>query len=303
MDLLKTMRAFVFVVEEGGFAAASRALGVSAPAVTKYVQQLETHLGVQLLLRSTRQVAATDAGNAFFADCKALLQATDAAINAVTHAKDEVRGSLRVNAPMSFGTAHLAPLVAAFMARHPDLKIELVLNDRRVDPIAEGFDVSLRIAEIEESTSLAVRPLATARRIMCASSRYLSDHGPLLHPADLLQHRCLHYGYQHSGQRWRMLGPDGEEAYAVNCTYWSNNGNALRTAALAHQGVTLLPTFIVGRDLQEGRLKRVLPEYEVSDLNVHIVYARHRHLMRNVLAFTDYIGEQLSGTPTWDQAI
>jgi DNA-binding transcriptional LysR family regulator len=300
MDLYQTMRAFAAVVDEGGFAPAARSLGVSPPAVTRYVQQLEIELGVQLLARSTRRVTPTDAGRAFYAASRRALDATAEALATVRGVGEELGGGLRVNAPMSFGTRHLAPMVAAFMARHPRLRIELALNDRFVDLIAEGFDVSIRIAQPEQTTALIARELAPARRVLCAAPEYLDRVGWPAAPEQLAAHRCLHYGYQQTGSRWRLKGPAGDRSYAVNCVFWSNNGEALRAAAVAGQGIALLPTFIVGGDLQEGGLLRVLPEYEVPMLSIHAVFPRHRHGSRNVDAFVTFVAEQMAGLPPWE---
>jgi DNA-binding transcriptional LysR family regulator len=189
------------------------------------------------------------------------------------------------------------------MCRHPQLRVELSLNDRFVDLIAEGFDVSLRISEPEHVTALMTRVLAPARRVLCAAPGYLDTAGILTEPGQLAAHRCLHYGYQQSGSRWLLSGPGGRRAWAVNCVFWSNNGEALRAAALAGQGVVLLPTFIVGGDLQEGNLIRVLPEYQVEDLSIQAVYARHRHASRSVTAFVDFVTEQMKGVPPWDLVV
>ena len=300
LDLHRAMETYVAVVDEEGFAAAARRLRVSPPAVTRTIQLLEAHLSAQLLLRSTRRVVPTDRGWLFYHRARQALEAAAAAVNAVAPGEEKLSGRIKVNAPMSFGIHYLAPLVCSFMNLNPEVQVELVLNDRMVDPMEEGFDLSIRIAEPFSATSLVSRTLAPANRVVCASPAYLADRGTPLLPADLTEHRCLHYGYQVAGQRWQLAGPEGIEHVAVNCVLWSNNGDVLRTAALAGQGITLLPTFIVGGELQNGTLIRLLPDYQVPGLEIQAVYARHPYLERRVLGLIDLLADRLSGRPGWD---
>lgn len=302
-DLLTGMRAFVQVVDTGTFAGAARALGVSRPALTKYIAGLEQQLGTQLLVRSTRRTSLTPAGRTFHPRAVAVLEQADEAVQSVTEASRALRGTLRVNAPMSFGHLHLADAVAAFLADHPDLQLELVLNDRFVDLIAEGFDVSVRIAEPEFATSLVVEPLTSTARLLCASPDYLAGAPPLEQPRDLQQHRCLYYGYQASGHVWQLEGPRGPDtrrhSVPVRCALWSNNGEVLRKVTLRGQGVALLPTFIVGGDLAEGSLVRVLPDYALSPLTVHVLHARHQNLSARVRAFVAHLKAWFAGRSSW----
>jgi DNA-binding transcriptional LysR family regulator len=289
MDMLMRMRAFARVVEDGTFAAAARSLGVSRSALTKYVASLEAELDVQLLRRSTRQVTVTAAGRAFYDQAVGVLEQADAAMRSVSESRADLRGRLRVNAPMTFGAMHLADAVAEFMARHPQVEVELVLNDRFVDLIEEGFDVSVRVAAPDHQTSLILEPLAAAERVLCAAPAYLAKAPALAAPEHLRDHRCLFYGYQSSGSGWRLNGPDGVRSVAVRCVMWSNNGEVLRRAARAGQGITLLPTFIVGDDLDAGALQRVLPEWGLAPLTVHALYARHRSVSPRVRAFVAHL--------------
>lgn len=300
MNLFDGMRAFTRVVEAGGFAAAARDMGVARSVVHKHVLKLEDTLGTQLLRRSTRQVSTTETGHAFYMRCMQILAETDAAIAQVKELQDEPRGALRINAPMSFGTLQLAPLVGEFMARYPEVHVELALNDRFVDPIEEGFDLSIRISAPRTFTSLITREICPARLVLCASSAYLADRGEPAAPEDLLQHRCLHYGYQESGLRWLLTRGGKDISVAINCAMWSNNGEALAQAALRHQGIALLPTFIVGAWLQSGELRTVLTEYAPAPLQVTALYPRHRHLSSKVALFLELLESQLGQNPHWD---
>jgi len=303
MDRFTGIKAFIRVVESGGFAAAGREMGLSRSVVNKHVIALERELGTQLLTRSTRQVTPTETGQAFYDRCVGILGELEEAISAVTELQEKPYGNLRINAPMSFGTLHLSPLVADFMARYPEVHVELVLNDRFVDPIEEGFDVTVRIGEPRVSTSLVVAEIVDTKRVLCASPAYLDAEGEPVHPVELRQHRCLHYGYQESGGRWRLQSKEGEQSYAINCVMWSNNGEVLRDAAVRDQGIALLPTFIVGGELQEGCLRTLLTDHAPPPIALTMLYPRHRHLSTKVRFFVDMVRERFSERPYWDLVV
>lgn len=300
MDRLESMRAFTKVVENSGFAAAAREMGLSRSVVNKSVIGLENELGAQLLRRSTRQVTPTDLGLAFYDRCIQILNDFEEAVASVKELHEHPQGNLRINAPMSFGTLHLSSIAAEYMKQYPEVHVELVLNDRFVDPIEEGFDITLRIGEQTPSTSLITRSIAPAKRVICASPGYLADLVEPSEPGELRAHRCLHYGYQTSGSQWRLAGPDGERSYAINCVMWSNNGEALREAAIQDQGIALLPTFIVGEALQEGRLRTILPEYSPTEISLCALYPRHRHLSAKVRLFVEMLEARFGDRPYWD---
>ncbi len=300
MDKFDSMRAFTKVVEANGFAAAARLMGLSRSVVNKSVINLENELGTRLLNRSTRKVTPTETGLAFYDRAVEILGGLDEAIASITELQDRPIGNLRVNAPMSFGTLHLSPVVAEFMARHPDVHVELMLNDRRIDPIEEGFDVTLRVAEATPSTSLIAREIVSAKRVLCASPDYLNEAGEPSHPTDLKHHRCLHYGYLSSGSQWRLIGPDSDRSYAIHCVMWSNNGEVLKDAAASHQGIALLPTFIVGAALQQGLLRTVLHEYAPPAITLCALYPRHRHLSAKVQLFVELLHKRFGDRPYWD---
>ncbi len=300
MGTLDGIRAFVRVVEAGGFAAAARDMGLSRSVVNRHVIQLENELGTQLLRRSTRQVTPTETGMAFYDRCRQILSELDEAIGAVAELQDAPTGHLRVNAPMSFGTLHLSHAVADYMSRYPDVHVELMLNDRFVDPLEEGFDVTVRAGEPQVSTSLMTREIAPVRRVVCASPAYLEARGEPLHPNDLRHHRCLHYGYQASGIHWRLRGPDGDRSVSIGCVMWSNNGEVLKDAAVNDQGVVLLPTFVVGEALQLGQLRTILPDYQPPQVMLCALYPRHRHLSAKVRLFVDLLVDRFRDRPYWD---
>ncbi|MGC3874835.1 LysR family transcriptional regulator [Halomonas sp. GXIMD04776] len=300
MDRFAGIRAFTRVVEAGGFAAAAREMNLSRSVVNKAVINLEQELGIQLLRRSTRQVTPTDTGMAFYNRCRQILSDLDDAISSVTSLQGEPAGNLRVNAPMSFGTHHLSRVIAEYMALYPKVHVELVLNDRVIDPIEEGFDVTLRIGTPQATTSLVTRELVVARRVLCASPGYLQRWGEPPVPTELNTHRCLHYGYLDSGSRWRLRGPEGEQSYAINCVMWANNAEPLRDAAINHQGIAMLPTFIAGEALQSGQLRTLLVDYPPSDITLSALYPRHRHLSTKVSMLVDLLSLRFGAHPYWD---
>lgn len=296
MDKFESMRAFVQVVNSGGFAAAAREMGLSRSAVNKLVIALENELGVQLLHRSTRVVTPTETGLAFHQRCVEILASLEEAERAVTLLHGEPRGKLRVNAPMSFGTMHLAPALADFLAQYPDLEVQLTLNDRFIDPIEEGFDLTVRIARLQETASLIVHPLTSARRVLCAAPSYLAAHGTPTHPDQLRHHSCLHYGQLAVEDQWVLIGPEGEQTISVTGVLCSNNGEVLRDAAVRGLGITLLPLFIVGTELQQGTLQTVLPDYHPPELSIVAIYPVNRHLSTKVRLLVDFLQERF-GTP------
>jgi DNA-binding transcriptional LysR family regulator len=218
----------------------------------------------------------------------------------VTELQERPAGKLRMNSPMSFGIQHLAPVVAEFMAEHPDIEVEVILNDRFVDPIEEGYDITLRIAEPVYLTSLASREIGPARRVLCASPGYLDIHGEPEDPKQLKDHRCLQYGYSGTMTGWRLTGPAGDQNYSINAVLCSNNGDVLKSAALKDQGIALLPTFIVGDALQEGSLRTVLPQHTPSELTLSALYPRNRHLSTKIRLFLDLLESRFGGRPHWD---
>ena len=232
MDKLEAMNAFVKVVALGSYSEAGRALGLTRSAVSKAVMELEQLLGARLLDRTTRRVSATEAGLAYYESCVDILARVEETEMQVSRLHDEPTGVLKINAPMSFGSLYLGPLVGEFMSIHANLKIELTLNDRFIDPIEEGVDVTVRIGILADS-SLIARRLAPARRVLVAAPSYLKKFGAPRGPDDLMQHRCLNYGHTTTLQRWRLTKDGHTINLAINSVLCSNNGDVLRAAALA----------------------------------------------------------------------
>jgi len=300
MDKFAALRAFVAVVEEEGFASAARAMGQSRSAVNRMVILLEDELGVQLLNRTTRQISPTANGAAFYEQAKSILDALESAEQDARKTQSEATGQLRINAPMSFGTMHLGPAIADFMARHPNLRIELHLNDRIVDIIEEGYDLAIRISEPREDTLLVDFRISEMRLVICAAPAYLAQHGEPRHASELKHRPCLHYGHLPGANLWRLAGPRFRGGVHVNAVLCSNNGQVLRDAAVHGMGIALLPTFIVGRELQAGRLVTILNDYAPPKVMLTAIYPPTRHLSVKIRLFTDFLVERFGGRPYWD---
>lgn len=289
MDKLDSIYAFTQVVQAGSFAAAARKMNVGRSAVNKMVIALESQLQVQLLHRSTRKVTPTPTGMAFYEKSVQILADLEDAELSVSQLQAEPRGLLRINAPMTFGTMYLAPLVAEFMALYPQVQIQLTLEDRFVDAIAEGYDLLIRIAQPVESASLIVHPLVQTKSLLCASPDYLARRGIPQTPEDLQHHNCLLYGYYSEGRQWHLLGPEGETTIAVAGAFCSNNGEALAIAAVQGLGIARLPEFILEPYLTSQKLQIILPDYCLRALSIHIIYPVNRHLSTKVKLFTEFL--------------
>ena len=297
MDKFAAIHAFVQVVEAGGFAAAARDMGMSRSAVNKLVITLETELGVRLLQRSTRQVTPTATGTAFYERCLGILADLEEAEMAVSQAQAEPVGALRVNAPMTFGTLHLGPVIAEFMTQYPEVQVQLTLEDRFIDPLTEGFDLTLRIAQPEPTPRLVVHELAKLRCLLCAAPDYLEHHGHPTSAEDLRHHSCLAYGELTGRHEWVLDGPNGEIRINVNGAMCSNNGEVLRDAAIQGLGIVLLPQFIVQQGLKQGSLQEILSDYRLRELALCVMYPTNRHLSTKVQLLTRFLQERFGERP------
>jgi len=298
MNRLTAMNVFAHVVELQGFTAASDKLGISRAATSKHVQQLEAHLGARLLNRTTRRTSLTEIGTIYYERCKAILADVDEADSCARSSSAEPRGRLRVNAPMSFGTSHLGPAVAAYCRGHPHVQVSLELNDRMVDVVGEGFDVSIRIADLEDS-SLIARKIAPCHLVMCAAPDYLDRQGHPNVPQDLAIHQCLVYASAPAGDSWTFYGPDGRETVRVNGPVGANNGDILRIAAIEGLGVARLPTFMVNDDIRDGRLELILTEYELAQIGIYALFPSRRYLSEKVRTFVDFLLNYFANKSDW----
>ena len=297
MDRLRAMEVFVEVVRKNGFARAADALDTSPANVTRIIADLEARLGTRLLNRSSRKMSLTESGEALFERAKVIVDDM-AEIEAVAaSATLQPRGTLRINAPLSFGILQLAPLWPRFMQRYPDVELEVALSDRVVDIVEEGYDMAIRISRAGSSTH-AARKLSTSHNVVCASPAYLRAHGEPRVPADLRQHRCISYIYASSVGEWQFSDEQGQpHPVKISGALRTNNGDTARAAALAGAGIIWQPSFLIGADLRAGRLKQLLPGYRLPDTDILAVYPSRRHLSAKVRVMIDFLADAFKGTP------
>jgi len=290
MDRYRQIETFVHVVEAGSFVRAADALGTSKAAVSRGVLELETRLGARLLHRTTRRVALTEAGRAYFERARNLLAELAEADDAAAARAPVAAGLLRVNAPHTFGVQHLGPLWGAFLERHPKIELDITLTDRRIDLVDEGVDVAIRITRTPDE-SLAARLLARVRVVVCASPTYLARHGTPTCVAQLAEHAVVAYTYAPTGDVWHFDTPDGPAEVSTHTRMRVNNGDTCRAAALAHQGIIRLPYFVVADDLAQGRLVNLLAESTTAEVGVFAVYPARRQMSARVRALVDFLAE------------
>jgi DNA-binding transcriptional LysR family regulator len=298
MDTLTSMKVFTAVVETGSFAAASDRLDMSRAMTSKYVAHLEEHLGTRLLQRTTRKLTLTESGATYYERCVQILADISEAEEGALHLNETPRGTLRLTLPVSFGILHMGPVISDYMKQYPDVKVDILVTDRRVDLLEEGLDMAIRIGSLSES-GLVAKKFASDRVVVCGAPEYLKRHGTPKTPADLAKHNCLIYSYAAAGDEWKMDGPGGQHAVKVSGTLRATNGDMVKLAALGGVGLMRQPMFICGEDLRNGRLVEVLPEYKSYDLGIYAVYPSRKHLSAKVRSFVDFIADAFDLKSEW----
>ncbi|NLO79159.1 MAG: LysR family transcriptional regulator [Xanthomonadaceae bacterium] len=302
MDRFAAMQAFVAVVETGSFVRAGERLGLSATSVSRAVAALEAHLDVRLLYRTTRRVSLTDAGRTYYRYAVDLLADLAEAEAAVSADSRTASGVLRLSVPVTFGVLHLAPLLPRFRQQHPGLTLDLSLDDRITDLVEEGRDLAVRISRELLATTLVARPLTSTQLVVCAAPSYLARFGAPQSPEELGRHQCLLYSYADQAGQWAFRAPDGSVHHvAVKGVMIANNGDVLRLAALAGEGIVVQPSFIVGDDLLSGRLVPLLQDYALPPLKVYAVYPGRRHLPAKVRLFIEFLKAAWGEPPPWER--
>jgi len=302
LDRFKSLEVFARVAAAGSLSAAARALGLSQTMVTKHIGALEARLGTRLFHRSTRRLSITDAGRNYLESAERILAELDAADGAIAADRYEPRGLLRLNAPVSFGARQIAPLLSEFSRRHPSLKVELGLNDRLVDLAEEGWDLTVRVGVLNDS-SLIARRIAPCRLVLAAAPAYIEAHGRPRVAADLVQHNCLSYTLSRfAGAGHWTFGAGHETRIAVAGNLRANNGDALRAAAVAGQGIIYEPTFVVADDLKAGTLVAITLAEPAMELGgIYAVYLPERNPAAKVRVFIDFLVERFGLVPPWDR--
>lgn len=300
MDRLNGMTTFVEVVKMGSFTLAAEKLNLSRAQVSKTIMQLEAHLDTRLLNRTTRTISLNEIGQIYYERCLTILQDIDDIEGITRQQISKPKGSLRMSVPSSFGLLHLNEAIPEYIKQYPDVKIELSLADRFIDVIAEGFDLVIRIGELNDS-GLIARKVAPCRRVFCATPEYLKQHGNPLVPRDLINHNCLIYTNENSADTWTITGPEKTESVKITGPLCSDNGQILRDAALADLGIVIMPTFIVGDDIIRGDLQQILPGYYFPEISIYVVFPSRRYLSAKVRTFIDFLSDYFGETPAYDQ--
>lgn len=303
MDQLKAMEIFAEVARLRSFSAAARKLGLTRAMVSKQVLLLEEKLQARLLHRSTREVSLTDVGQAYLEPCMAAVAQAREAARVVAHAGMGLAGPLRIQAPSSFGSLWLANAVARFAAPHPQLAPMLYVDDALLDPIAHGFDLTIRVGGIPDSSALSLRPLAPCHGVLCASPAYLEKMGRPLDPEDLHRHRCLHFSHLTDGATWHFQRGAEQRSVRIHAAFTANNGLVLHQAALQGLGIVYSTTFLAWQALLDGSLIRVLNDWSVPLNHLSALYPASRQPSPKVRALIDFLVAEYQPVPPWDKAL
>ncbi len=297
---ISDLEIFARVARTGNMSAAGREMGLSPAVISKRISQLEDRLGARLFQRTTRHLTLTETGAGYFKRVVDILSLCEEAEDFVSRRNTKPRGVLKVTMPTTFARLHIAPYLGAFLARYPDIELDVHLTDRFTDIIRDGFDLAIRIGELEDS-SLVARKLATDNRFICASPAYLEQHGVPTSLADLDLHNCLSAGAQ---DVWRLEGPEGQRQIRTNGNIRSNSGELIRETLRSGLGLGLRSTWDVGALLKSGELKIVLPQYRgSSNLAIYAVYPCREFMPAKVNVLIEFLVELYGPEPYWDKGM
>ncbi len=303
MDRFENMNTFIRVVEAGSISGAADRLAVAKSAVSRRLKELEEHLGVELLHRTTRKMSLTDTGRAFYYQSVRIMEDLLEAELATSQAHGTLKGSLKIALPSTFGLMHMGQAINEFLKIHPQIEFDLDFNDREVDLMQEGFDLAVRIAILPDS-SLIARRFAPIKTIMCASPVYLEQKGLPQSPDELRAHQCLVYNLLRDYEYWQLTDSSGKEIKIKIHPYLkASTGEFLKDAAVKGQGIILLPTFIVYKEIECGTLVPLLQNYNLPEIDAYAIYPPTRHLSQRVRAFVDFLVKRFEGTPYWDSCL
>jgi len=297
---LSDIVAFVCVVQTGSFTAAAEQLNTSKSVISKYITRLEDRLSVKLLTRTTRRLTLTEIGQTFYDGVSIGIQAIDQAEEEVSYLQGKPRGTLKINAPLSFGTLHIAPILGEFQALYPEVNVDLRFDDKEVDMVKAGLDLTIRITEQLEGNFIA-RKIAPCRHAIVAAPSYVKAHGEPRFPKDLMNHNVITYQYQHSRWEWEFTDTNRKtKRVCVKGDIQMNNSLAIREAVIAGAGIARMPTFSVGDEIKSGRLIQLLPKYQLLELSIYCVFPDRNYMAPKLRAFIDFIVDRMQNKPPWD---
>jgi len=289
MDRLTEMEAFATVVDQGGFTDAAKKMGISKSAVSKHISSLEARLGARLLNRTTRRVSPTEIGLAYYDRARRVLSDAGEADALVASMQSAPAGLLRISVATDFGVNHLSPILGDFLQQFPDITVNMVLNNRYVELISEGFDMAIRMGDLEDS-SLRARKLTETQMRMIAAPSYFEKHGRPTRLDDLNSHKLLHYSNQASGNAWKITAPSGEERQIRSAGWLSvNDGQSLLNACIAGLGIAYLPSFLYANAMEQGQVVDVMPDLPIERTGIYAVYPPGRFTQPKVRAFIDFL--------------
>ena len=291
MDKMRSMEVFVQVVDAGNFSAAARALDMSTVMVSKHVAALETLVGARLLHRTTRSQSLSEIGERYVEQCRQILQLVREAETGAMAMRAAPRGTLKVSAPVAFGSQCLAPAMAEYLDRHPEVSLDLELSNRLSDVVEEGLDAAVRIGHLKD-TAMVARPLRPLQMIICAAPGYLKRHGTPRTPADLARHQCMNFTHWRHETRWRLAGPADADASPPACRMRSNNGEVLSHAAIEGLGVVMQAEAMLADEMARGRLVPILRGYWPTPRPMHLIYPRDRQSTPKLSSFVEFVVER-----------
>jgi DNA-binding transcriptional LysR family regulator len=293
MDRLQAMHLFVRVAELSSFSAVAQQMGLARSAVTRQIAALEQHLGIKLMVRSTRRLMLTSAGAAYLEKCRVILNLVEAAETGVAEERQTPRGMIRISLPLTYGLMRVAPILLDFARRYPEVQLDMDYTDRRVNLIEEAIDLSVRITSRLGATEIA-RRIGSSQLQAVASPAYLAEHGTPRHPSELIHHECLSYTTTaESKQTWSFEIDGVLTAYPIRARIHSNNGEALNDAVERGLGIALQPDFIIERSLQSGKVVTILTEFPLPELGIYAMLPSNRQVPHRVRVLMDFLADQL----------
>ena len=300
MDKLVSMRVFSAVAKNGSFSVAAKKLSISKAMVSKHIKNLENSLSVRLFNRTTRKLNLTDAGSSYYEKVNTILLEIDETESAISQLNSEPKGKLKVMAQPSFGAFHLSRALSLYLKKYTEVTVNLELSHRIPDLVEENIDLAFHVGELNDSMYVS-RRIASARRVICASPEYIKKNGMPEKPEDLLNHNCLIYMPRNDMGKWEFLDKGKRKKIKVTGDIQCNSGDALRVASIQSRGITQLPTYMVGLDIQAGRLEAVLEDFEPEKQPIYAIYNHRKYVSAKIKTFIDFIYDLYQPEPYWNE--
>ena len=300
MDKLMSMRVFSAVAKNRSFSVAAKKLSISKAMVSKHIKSLENSLSVRLFNRTTRKLNLTDAGSSYYEKVNIILSEIDETESAISQLNSEPKGKLKVMAQPSFGAFHLSRALSLYLKKYTEVTVNLELSHRIPDLVEENIDLAFHVGELNDSMYVS-RRIASARRVICASPEYIKKIGMPKKPEGLLNHNCLIYMPRNDMGKWEFLDKGKRKKIKVTGDIQCNSGDALRVASIQSRGITQLPTYMVGLDIQAGRLQAVLEDFEPEKQPIYAIYNHRKYISAKIKTFIDFIYNLYQPEPYWNE--